>query len=49
MGYIESEEALIRMIRKMVERRSAVAVHFEFRTAGGKTLKFKVQVKDLEN
>ena len=49
MGYIESEAALIRMIRKMVEHRSAVAVHFEFRKVGGKTLKFKVQVKNLEN
>ncbi len=49
MGYIESEAALIRMIRKMVEHRSAVAVHFEFRTVGGKTLDFKVLVKDLEN
>jgi len=49
MGYIESEAALIRMIRKMVERRSATAVHFEFRKVGGKTLKVKVLVKDLEN
>ena len=49
MGYIESEEGLIRMIRKMVEGRSAVAMHFEFWTVGGKTLKVKVLVKDLEN
>ena len=49
MGYIDSEEALIRMIRKMVEHRSAVAVHFEFFTAGGKTLTFKINVKNLEN
>ena len=49
MGYIDSEAALIRMIRKMVEHRSAVAVHFEFRTVHGKTLNFKVDVKDLEN
>lgn len=49
MGYIESEAALIRMIRKMVERRSATAVHFEFWTVGGKTIKVKVLVKDLEN
>jgi len=49
MGYIESEGDLIRMIRKIVEHRSAVAVHFEFWTVGGKTLKVKVLVKDLEN
>jgi len=49
MGYIESEAALIRMIRKIVERRSAVAVHFEFWKVGGKKLKVKVLVKDLEN
>ncbi len=49
MGYIESEAALIRMIRKIVEHRSAVAVHFEFRTVDGKTLNFKIDVKNLEN
>ena len=49
VGYIESEEALIRMIRKMVEHRSAVAVHFEFITVGGKKLNLKVDVKNLEN
>ena len=49
MAYIESEAALIRMIRKMVEHRSATAVHFEFWKVGGKTLKVKVLVKDLEN
>jgi len=37
------------MIRKMVERRSAVAVHFEFITPHGKTLNFKIDVKNLEN
>lgn len=49
MGYINSEASLIRMIRKIVEHRSAVAVHFEFRTADGRTLNFKVDVKNLEN
>ena len=49
VDYIDSEAALIRMIRKMVEHRSAVAVHFEFRTADGKTLNFKIHVKNLEN
>ena len=49
MAYIDSEAALIRMIRKMVEYRSAVAVHFEFITVGGKKLNFKVDVKNLEN
>lgn len=49
MAYIDSEAALIRMIRKMVENRSAVAVHFEFITVAGKKLNFRIQVKDLEN
>ncbi|MBA7545940.1 hypothetical protein ES705_38322 [subsurface metagenome] len=49
MGYIDSEAALIRVIKKMVEHRSAVAVHFEFFKVGGRTLKVKVLVKDLEN
>jgi len=49
MGYIDSEAALIRMIRKMVEGRSATAVYFDFFTPNGKTLTFKIHVKDLEN
>jgi len=49
MGYIDSEAALIRMIRKMTEHRSAVAMYFDFFTVDGKTLTFKVNVKDLEN
>ena len=49
MGYIESEEALIRMIKKMVEGRSAVAMHFQFITTHGKELNFKILLKNLEN
>jgi len=49
MGYIDSEAALIRMIRKMVEGRLATTVHFDFFTVDGKTLTFKINVKDLEN
>ncbi len=48
-GYIESEAALIRMIRKMVEGRSAKTVSFHFVTTNSKELTFKVNVKDLEN
>ena len=48
-GYIDSEQALIKVIKKMVEGRSATAVHFEFLTVDGKTLTFKVHVKNLEN
>ena len=49
MGYIESEAALIRMIRKMVEGRPAKSVSFHFVTVDAKELTFKVHVKDLEN
>ena len=49
VGYIESEEALIRMIRKMVEGRPATSVCFHFVTTNAKELTFKINVKDLEN
>jgi len=49
MGYIDSEQALIRMIRKMTEGKPAVAVYFDFFDTHGKTLTFKIHVKDLEN
>lgn len=49
MGYIESEAALIRMIRKMTEGRSATSVSFHFVTADAKSLIFKVHLRDLEN
>ena len=49
MGYIESEEALIRMIRKMVEGKSATAIYFEFFGVDGKSLTFKIHLKNLEN
>ena len=48
-GYIESEEALIRMIRKMVEGRSAKSVSFHFVTPESKEVTYKIHVKDLEN
>ena len=49
MGYIESEAALIRMIRKMTEGRSAKSISFHFVTPDSKELTFKIHVKDLEN
>ena len=49
MGYIESEAALIRMIRKMTEGRPATAVCFHFVTIDAEELTFKIHVKDLEN
>ncbi|MCK4792084.1 MAG: hypothetical protein KAV87_50615 [Desulfobacteraceae bacterium] len=49
MGYIESEAALIRMIRKMTEGKSAKSVSFHFVTADAKELTFKIYVKELEN
>ena len=49
VGYIKSEEALIRMIRKMAEGRPATTVSFHFVAADSKEFTFKIQVKDLEN
>ena len=49
MGYIESEAALIRLIRKMTEGRRAVTVSFHFVTSKAKEFTFKINVKDLEN
>ena len=49
MGYIESEAALIRIIRKMTEDRPAASVCFHFVTVDAKELTFKIHVKDLEN
>jgi len=49
VGYIESEAALIRMIRKMVEGRPAKTVSFHFVTTNSKEFTFKINVKDLEN
>ncbi|MCK4784531.1 MAG: hypothetical protein KAV87_12330, partial [Desulfobacteraceae bacterium] len=42
MGYIDSEKALIRMIKKMVEGKPATAMYFDFFTVDGKTLTFKI-------
>ena len=49
MAYIQSEEALIRMIKKMVEGRSATAIYFQFITTDAKELNFKIHLKNLEN
>ena len=49
VGYIESEAALIRMIRKMTEGRPGSAICFHFVTTNAKSLVFKVHLKDLEN
>ena len=49
VGYIESEAALIRMLRKMTEGRSAKTVSFHFVTSDAKELTLRIQVKDLEN
>jgi len=49
MGYIDSEAALIRMIKKMTEGKSATAVYFEFLTYDRNKLTFKILLKNLEN
>jgi len=49
MAYIESEAALIRMIRKMTEGRSATSVSFHFVTPDSKEVTYRIHVKDLEN
>ena len=49
VGYIDSEAALIRMIREMTKGKSATAIYFDFFGVDGKTLTFKIHVKDLEN
>ena len=49
VGYIESEAALIRLIRKMIEGKPATAVCFHFVDIDAKELTFKINVKDLEN
>ena len=49
VGYIESEAALIRMLRKMTEGRPATAIYFQFVATKDKEMIFKINVKDLEN
>ena len=49
MGYIESEAALIRMIKKMAEGRSAKSISFHFVTPKSENLVFKIHLKDLDN
>ncbi|GAH46046.1 unnamed protein product, partial [marine sediment metagenome] len=46
---IESEAALIRVIKKMTEGRPGSAICFHFVTTEAKSLVFKVQLKDLDN
>ena len=49
MAYIDSEKTLIKVIKKMIEGRPAVAMYFEFITTRGRTLNFKIDLKNLEN
>ncbi len=49
MGYIESEAALIRMIKQMTSGRPAKSVSFHFVNIDAKEFVFKIHVKDLEN
>ena len=49
MGYIESEAALIRLIRGMTKGRTAKTISFHFVTANAKELTLSVHVKDLED
>jgi len=49
MGYIESEAALIRFIKKMTELKPATAVYFEFFGVNGKDLTFKIHLRNLDN
>ena len=49
MDYIKSEQALIRMIKKMTEGKIATAVYFEFICFDGKKLNFEIILKNLEN
>ena len=49
VGYIKSEAALIRMLRKMTEGRSATSVSFHFVTPDAKEIIYRIHVKDLEN
>jgi hypothetical protein len=49
MGYIESEAALIRVIKGMTKGRPGSSVCFHFVTTNAESLIFKVHLKDLEN
>lgn len=49
IGYIESEAALIRMIKQMTEGRAAKSVSFHFVNIDAKEFIFKVHLKDLDN
>jgi len=49
MGYLDSEAALIRMIKRISEGKNATAVYFEFFGFDGKTQTFKIDLKNLEN
>lgn len=49
VGYIESEAALIRMIRKMTEGRAAKSISFHFVNIDAKEFIFKVHLRNLDN
>ena len=49
MAYIDSEKTLIKVIKKMIEGRPATAMYFEFITTRGRTLNYKIILKNLEN
>ena len=49
IGYIESEAALIRMIRKMTEGRPGSVCCFHFVDIDAKEFVFKVHLRDLDN
>ena len=49
MAYIESEAALIRVIKKMTEGKPGSAICFHFVTPKAKSLVFKVHLRDLDN
>ena len=49
MGYVESEAALIRMIKKMTEGKPGSAICFHFVTPKSESLVFKVNLRSLDN
>ncbi len=49
MGYIDSEAALIRMIKKMTEGKPGSAICFHFVTPKSESLVFRVNLRSLDN
>ena len=49
IGYIESEAALIRVIKKMTEGRPATSISFHFVTSKAKEITYTINIRDLEN